>query len=334
MKIWFKTWRVVQKMIQKPIIFKNFALLKSCFKFWRYVDIQVTLWYEVFFLFKSLRRCKKLIQKLIFLKVFDSKHFFSKNIALRKNLSKKVGKRQFWHFNGVIWPKKRHFEIKLTKKGWCFETSFTSKSVALLKFDFQTWCVVKGCFKIWHSVELPIQKMTNCIKLTKNWLILKILIRIWRSVKNLFQKQILFQSVDRITVFFPFFKTIVGFWENAKLQKLAIFGVKRSKSDCLKAELSSKPVFFTNYFSLQSLMRCKFFLGILTQSKTFDSKIVELWKNGSSLKHLKFLIQNMPRCTKMIEKLIFFKANFLEKQLFPEQSLQESQKNNFEVFTV
>ena len=144
--------------------------------------------------------------------------------------------------------KKYILESKLSWNFWCFETRFTWKSVALLKFLFQTWCVVKGCFKIWHAVELAIQKMTSCIKLTENWLFLKILIRIWRFVKILLQNQIFFQSYDRITVFFPFFLKNCWFLRKRKAAILAFFGVKRSKSDCLKAELSSKSVFFANQF--------------------------------------------------------------------------------------
>ena len=54
---------------------KSNALLKSWFKFSCYVDIQVTLWHEVIF-FKVWGVVKKLIQNLIFLKVFDSNHVF------------------------------------------------------------------------------------------------------------------------------------------------------------------------------------------------------------------------------------------------------------------
>ena len=163
-------------------------------------------------MFKSLRRCKKTDSKSDFSQNFRLKAcFFSKNTPLRNKLSKKVGKRQIWHFNNVNCQRKKIFGSKLSKKSWCFETSFTWKSVALLEFPFKTWCVLKRCFKIRHAVKLPIQKMTICCKLNKNWLIYKTLIRIWRFVKNLFESQILFQSFDRITVFFSIFYAFVFF---------------------------------------------------------------------------------------------------------------------------
>ena len=121
---------------------------------------------------------KKLVHNLIFLENFDSKHVFFRNNALRNKLSKKVGKRQLWHFNGVNWQKKRFFESKLSKKAWYFETSFMWNCVALSKFPFKADVWWKICFKISHSVKSPLQKLTSCVKLTKNCLFLKILIRI------------------------------------------------------------------------------------------------------------------------------------------------------------
>ena len=38
----------------------------------------------------------------------------------------------------------------------------------LLTFLIKIWRVVKRCFKIWHAVNIPIPKMTSCLKLTKN----------------------------------------------------------------------------------------------------------------------------------------------------------------------
>ena len=141
-------------------------------------------------MFKSLRRCKKIDSKSDFSQIFRFKEcFFPKSFALRNKFSKKVGKRQLWHFNDVNWQKKRFFESKLSKEAWWFETSFTWKSVALFKFPFKSWCVAKWFFKIRRAVKFSIQKMTSCLKLTKNWLISKILIRIWRVVKNLLQNQ-------------------------------------------------------------------------------------------------------------------------------------------------
>ena len=159
-----------------------------------------------------------MIQNLFFLEVSDSKHVFFQNIALRNKLSKKVGKRQLWHFNGVKWQKKRFFESKLSKKAWCFETSLTRKSVALLKFPSKTWCVVKKMFQNPTRCKVSDPKMTVCVKLTKNLLILKVLIRIWRVVENLFQDLIFCKSPARKTVFFHSFFKNCWFSENAWLQ--------------------------------------------------------------------------------------------------------------------
>ena len=155
-----------------------------------------------------------MIQNLFFLEISDSKHVFFQNIALRNKLSKKVGKSQLWHFNGLKWQKKRFFESKLSKKAWCFETSLTWKSVALLSFPFKTWCVVKKMFQNLTRCEVSDTKMTGCVKLTKNLLLLKVLIRIWRIVENFFQDLIFCKSPDRKSVFFPIFSSrIVGFLE-------------------------------------------------------------------------------------------------------------------------
>ena len=160
-----------------------------------------------------------MIQNLFFPEISDSKHVFFQNIALRNKLSKKVGKRQLWHFNGVKWQKKRFFESKLSKKAWCFETSVTWKSVALLKFPSKTWCVVKKMFQNLTCCKVYDTKMTGWVKLTKNLLLLKDLIRIWRIVENFFQDLIFCKSPARKIVFFSnFFFKNCWFSGNAWLQ--------------------------------------------------------------------------------------------------------------------
>ena len=194
---------------------------------------------------------KKLIQNLIFLEVFDSMHVFFPKTSLSGTSFLRKKENVNFDILTVKKDKKNIFESKLSRNVWCSETSFTWNSVGLLNFTFQTWCVVQRCFNIWHAVKLPLQKMTSCIKLTKNWLIFKILIRIWRFGNNLFQNQVLFHSYDRITVFFPF---LDNGWllSKRKAATLAFFGVKRSKSDCLKAEISSESVFLEINFTSKS----------------------------------------------------------------------------------
>ena len=124
------------------------------------------------------------LQNLIFFKVFDSKILFSKNIALRNKLSRKLLKRQFLHFSGVKWPKKWFFFILKSKspKKWFFKTSFTWKSVALLKFVIKIWRVVKRMFQ--NPTRCKVSDSKNeelCKNWIKIWLILKIFIQNLRS---------------------------------------------------------------------------------------------------------------------------------------------------------
>ena len=134
-----------------------------------------------------------------------------------------MGKRQLWHLNGIN-LQKRLFWKQVFQEMLMLWNQFHVKISCVVKFPFQTWCVVKWCFKIWHAVELRIQKMTSCIKLTKSWLILKFLIRIWRFVKNFFQNQIFFQTFDRVTVFFYFFKQLLFFEKTHSCQSWLFWG--------------------------------------------------------------------------------------------------------------
>ena len=164
----------------------------------------------------------------------------------------------------------------MSKKAWCFETSFTWKSVALLKFPFKTWSVVKNVFQNLTRCKVSDTKMTGCLKLTKNLLLLKVLIRIWRIVENFFQDLIFCKSPARKTVFFSnFFFKNCWFSGNAWLQ--IFFGVKRSKNIFLKAKVASKSAFLKKTISLQNLTRCKsFFFEIWNVPKYFDSNFAEL----------------------------------------------------------
>ena len=91
---------------------------------------------------------KKLIRNLTLFKFFDSKDvYFCQNTTLRNKLSKNVGKRHFWNFYGVNWPKSnKFFESDLSKFIWFFKMSSTWKTVALLKFLFKIWRVIKRMF--------------------------------------------------------------------------------------------------------------------------------------------------------------------------------------------
>ena len=194
-----------------------------------------------------------MIQNLIFNKVFDSKYvFFSKNIAHRSKLSKKVGKRQFWHFNNVNWQRKKIVWKQIVQERLMLRNQFHVKICCLVKIYVPNLMCGKRMFwNLTRGKTSDTKKKTSCIKLTRNWFILKILIRIWRFVKNLFQNEILFQSFVWITVFFPFLNNC---WllSKRKAATLAFFGVKRSKSDCLKAELSSESVFSQINFTSKS----------------------------------------------------------------------------------
>ena len=127
-----------------------------------------------FVLLKSLGRCEKIDSKSDFSQSFRFREcFFSKNIALRINFSKKEGNLKFDILTMYI--EKKFFESKLSKKAWCLGTSFTWKSVTLLKFPFKTWCVLNRMF----------QNLTRCkISDTKNDELCKVLQKIvlfWRT---------------------------------------------------------------------------------------------------------------------------------------------------------
>ena len=119
--------------------------------FWRYVDIQFKLWHEVIILFKSLSRCKKIDSKSDFSQSFRFKAcFFPKTSLSETGFLRKWENVNFDIL--AVWTDKKNFGSKMSKKAWCFETSSTWKSVALLKLPFQTWCVVNRMF----------QKLTRC----------------------------------------------------------------------------------------------------------------------------------------------------------------------------
>ena len=163
----------------------------------------------------------------------------------------------------------------MSKKAWCFETSLTWKSVALLSFPFKTWCVVKKMFQNLTRCEVSDTKMTGCVKLTKNLLLLKVLIRIWRIVENFFQDLIFCKSPARKTVFFSnfFFKNCC-FSGNAWLQ--IIFWVKRSKNNFLKAKVSSKSAFLKKLFHFKIWRVVKLFFEIWNVPKYFVPNFAEL----------------------------------------------------------
>ena len=108
---------------------------------------------------------------------------------------------------------------------------------------------------------------------------------------------------------------------------MALFGVKRSRSDCLKAELSSKSVFLQINFTSKSDALQRFFFQNLTRSKFFDSKFVELWKNGSKSDAFKILDSKYDALyNKWLKNWIFWK-NLIQKFFIKEQN--NFSRNNF-----
>ena len=106
-KFWFpknsffiKIWCVVEPLIE---------VLTLCG-----YSIQ-TLTRSIFF-FKYLRHCRKIWFTIWFFSKFSIQSIFFRNIALRNKLSKKVGKRQLWHFNGVNWQKKDILKANCPRK--------------------------------------------------------------------------------------------------------------------------------------------------------------------------------------------------------------------------
>ena len=163
----------------------------------------------------------------------------------------------------------------MSKKAWCFETSLTWKSVALLKFPSKTWCAVKKMFQNLTRCKVSDTKKTGWVKLTKNFLLLKDLIRIWRIVENFFQDLIFCKSPARKTVFFSnFFFKSCWFSGNAWLQ--IFFGVKRSKNIFLKAKVASKSAFLKKLFHFKIWRVVKLFFEIWNVPKYFDSNFAEL----------------------------------------------------------
>ena len=274
-----------------------------------------------------------MIQNLFFLEISDSMHVFFQNIALKNKLSKKVGKRQLWHFNGVKWQKKRFFEIKLSKKAWCFETSLTWKSVALLKFPSKTWCVVKKMFQNLTRCKVSDTKMTGWVKLTKNLLLLKDLIRIWRIVENFFQDLIFCKSPARKTVFFQFFlQELLVFW---KRMAANFFWGKTIQKYFSESRSFIKICFFKKTISLQNLARCKTSFRNLKRSKIFRfefcrvvKKRLQVWRIRNSWFKIWRVLQQL------IQKLNIFKnfdtkKTFIKKkkQFFQEQLFQDCTKS-------
>ena len=89
--------------------------------------------------------------------------------------------------------------------------------------------------------------------------------------------------------------------------------------------------FFTNQFHFKNWCVVKLFFRNLTRSIFFYSKFSCFIKNALSLRHLKFLIQNMTRCTKNDSKTdfvfkIWSKFFFWMKFFFPQQLFQECTK--------
>ena len=137
MILWERVFRQILNFSKQSFSLEPNALLKSWFKFWHYVDIQYTLWHEVINLFESLRRCKKKWFKIWFFSNFSIQSmFFSKNIALRSKLFKKVGKLQIWHFNNVNWQRSKSYYIvcSWTRKVWGteFPRPWTNNIVTVL----------------------------------------------------------------------------------------------------------------------------------------------------------------------------------------------------------
>ena len=176
---------------------------------------QFKLWHEKFCFVKKSGALWKNWFKIWFFSKFPIQRMFSfKNIALRINLSEKEGNLKFDILTMYI--EKKIFESKLSKKAWCLGTSFTWKSVTLLKFPFKTWCVVNRMF----------QNLTRCkISDTKNDELCKVHQKIVPFWKTWFESDSLLKTGFKIwffskiligkLFFFPFLKTIVGFWENA-----------------------------------------------------------------------------------------------------------------------
>ena len=85
--------------------------------------------------------------------------------------------------------------------------------------------------------------------------------------------------------------------------------------------------FFYKSISLQNLMRCKFFFRNLTRSKIFNSKLVELWKNGSKSDAFKILDSKYDALyNKRFKNWIFWK--FLIQKFFIKEQNKFS-RNNF-----
>ena len=99
-------------------------------KFWRYVDIQFTLWHEVFhFLKKNLRRCKNVV------------NISDQNLTCGKKM-----------FQNLTCCKNSDSENDvLFKVDWKSEKFWNSW--------FKVWRVVKTCFKIWFFSKFFIQKL-------------------------------------------------------------------------------------------------------------------------------------------------------------------------------
>ena len=200
--------------------------------------------------------------------------------------------------------------------------------------------MVKRCFKIWHAVKFPLQKRTKCIKLTKKWLILKILTRIWRFVKNLFQNQILFQSFDRITVFFSISSKNCWFLRKRIAAIVGFFLGKLIQSDLSEAEFLSKSLFIQIEFTSKSDALQNFWFRNLTRSKIFDSKFPELWKNGSKSDAFEILDSRYDALYNKWFKTDYFQK-FWSKKIFKKKNnflrnnfSKNAQKANFDVFMV
>ena len=110
---------------------------------------------------------------------------------------------------------------------------------------------------------------------------------------------------------------------------MAVFGVKWSKSDFLKANLSSKSVFYKNQFHFEIWCVVKlFYLKIWHVLKTSIRNLSSGEKTAISLTHLKFLIQSMPLCTTKDSKIDYFKS-FRFKKTFIKEKKNNFFRNNF-----
>ena len=109
---------------------------------------------------------------------------------------------------------------------------------------------------------------------------------------------------------------------------MAFFGVKRSRSDCLKAELSSKYVFFYKSISLQNLMRCKGFFSKIWHVLNFSIRnLSSCEKNGSKSDVFKILDSKYDALyNKWFKNWIFWKI-LIQKFFIKEQN--NFSRNNF-----